>query len=108
MVSNTIVDHSQSGRNPAVSLEAPSAGDEEGIKPHTVLQENGLGLSSSTKMLDRKSFITEKTGYGDEFEISDILYSKILSIQSNPSKTINTKNIKLRGKIKYYKMKKAM
>jgi hypothetical protein len=64
MVFNTIVDHSQSVRNPAVSLEAPSAGDEEGIKPHTVLQANGLGLSSSTKMLDRKSFISEKNRFG--------------------------------------------
>jgi hypothetical protein len=44
---------------------------------------------------------------GDEFEIIDILYSKILAIQSNPSNPINTKIIKLRGEIKYYKMKKA-
>jgi hypothetical protein len=50
----------------------------------------------------------KKTGLGDEFEIIDILYSKILAIQSNPSNPINTKIIKLRGEIKYYKMKKAM
>jgi len=60
MVFNTIVDHSHSVRNPAVNLGAPSASYEEGIKLHTVLQASGLGLSSRTKMLDRKSFITEK------------------------------------------------
>ena len=109
MVFNTIVDHSHSVRNPAVNLGAPSASYEEGIKLHTVLQASGLGLSSRTKMLNRKSFISEKrTGLGDEVEIIDILYSKILAIQSSPSNPINTKIIKLRGEIKYYKMKKAM
>jgi hypothetical protein len=42
MVFNTIVDHSHSVRNPAVSLGAPSAGYGEGIKLHTVLQASGL------------------------------------------------------------------
>lgn len=64
MVFNTIVDHSHSVRNPAVSLGAPSASYEEGIKLHTVLRANGLGLSSRTKMLVRKSFITEKNWFG--------------------------------------------
>jgi hypothetical protein len=49
MVSNTIVDHSHTVRNPAVGLGAPSARYEEGIKLHTVLQASGLGLSSRTK-----------------------------------------------------------
>jgi hypothetical protein len=62
MVFNTIVDHSHSVRNLAVSLGAPRY--EEGIKLHTMLQASGLGLPSRTKMLDRKSFITEKNWFG--------------------------------------------
>ena len=64
MVFNTIVDHSHSVRNLAVSLGAPSARYEEGIKLHNVLQSSGLGLSSRAKMSDRKSFITEKDRFG--------------------------------------------
>ena len=63
MVFNTIVDHSHSVRNPAVSLGAPSARYEEGIMLHTMLQPSGLRLSSRTKMLE-KSFITEKNWFG--------------------------------------------
>jgi hypothetical protein len=64
MVFNTIVDHSHSFRNPALSLGASPSRHEEGIKLHTALQASGLGLSSRTKMLDRKSFIKEKNWFG--------------------------------------------
>ncbi len=64
MVFNTIVDHNHSFRNPALSLGAPPARHEEGNQASYCVASEWTWSVISHKMLDRKSFITEKNSFG--------------------------------------------